>query len=274
MTFISMSKLFETCMRRKSSKTTYTVPRIQNKEGPVTKCLCFDVISEMEEEGFDCCNLYLDTESEDGEVCTSFSEDEEWLEFRTPLQSSDGPQAKRRKLQNVRCEPLESFSSSCPQKLNSLLSSTQGHTRTIVHIDIDCFYAQVETVRNPALKDKPVGVKQKYLIVTCNYLARKRGVTKLMSVKEALRRCPDLRIVVGEDLTHYREFSQTVHELVRRFSPRVERLGLDENFIDVTNLVQSRLGGTSGLGKTLEISGYLYGEEKSVIVGSRPQVMF
>ena len=54
------------------------------------------------------------------------------------------------------------------------------------------------------------GVQQKYIIVTCNYVARGRGVTKLMGVKEALEKCPDLVLVKGEDLTHYREISYRV----------------------------------------------------------------
>ncbi|KAI4873795.1 hypothetical protein NFI96_017980, partial [Prochilodus magdalenae] len=82
--------------------------------------------------------------------------------------------------------------------------------RVILHFDLDCFYAQVEMIRNPALRTKPLGVQQKYIIVTCNYVARGRGVTKLMGVKEALEKCPDLVLVKGEDLTHYREISYRV----------------------------------------------------------------
>ena len=44
------------------------------------------------------------------------------------------------------------------------------HSRTILHFDIDCFYAQVETVLNPSLADKPIGIQQKNIVVTCNYL--------------------------------------------------------------------------------------------------------
>ncbi len=44
------------------------------------------------------------------------------------------------------------------------------HSRTILHFDIDCFYAQVETLLDPSLADKPVGIQQKNIVVTCNYL--------------------------------------------------------------------------------------------------------
>lgn len=52
-----------------------------------------------------------------------------------------------------------------------------------------------------------LGIQQKYIIVTCNYVAREMGVTKLMSVTNAKEKCPPLVLVKGEDLTHYREMS-------------------------------------------------------------------
>lgn len=54
------------------------------------------------------------------------------------------------------------------------------------------------------------GIQQKYIIVTCNYVAREIGVTKLMSVINAKEKCPQLVLVKGEDLTHYREMSYKV----------------------------------------------------------------
>ncbi len=61
-------------------------------------------------------------------------------------------------------------------------SEEQQHPRVIIHIDVDCFYAQVETLKNPSLEGKAVGVQQKDIVVTCNYEARRRGVGKLASV--------------------------------------------------------------------------------------------
>ncbi|KFP87916.1 DNA polymerase iota, partial [Apaloderma vittatum] len=111
----------------------------------------------------------------------------------------------------------------------------------IVHVDLDCFYAQVEMLRHPELRDKPLGVQQKYLVVTCNYEARKLGVQKLMSVRDAKEKCPQLVLVNGEDLAPYREMSYKVTELLGEFCPLVERLGFDENFVDITELVEKRL---------------------------------
>lgn len=54
------------------------------------------------------------------------------------------------------------------------------------------------------------GIQQKYIIVTCNYVAREQGLTKLMSVTDAKEKCPQLVLVKGEDLTHYREMSYKV----------------------------------------------------------------
>jgi nucleotidyltransferase/DNA polymerase involved in DNA repair len=54
------------------------------------------------------------------------------------------------------------------------------------------------------------GIQQKYIVVTCNYKAREYGVTKLMSIKDAKDKCPQLILVNGEDLTHYREMSYKI----------------------------------------------------------------
>ena len=54
---------------------------------------------------------------------------------------------------------------------------------------VDCFYAQVEELRDPSLRTKPLGISQKYLVVTCNYPARQGGVTKLMNIEEAKKKC-------------------------------------------------------------------------------------
>ena len=50
--------------------------------------------------------------------------------------------------------------------------------RVVIHVDVDCFYAQVEELRNPTLKGKPLAVTQKYLCVTTNYAARARGLPR------------------------------------------------------------------------------------------------
>ncbi|KAJ2906909.1 DNA polymerase iota [Zalerion maritima] len=89
----------------------------------------------------------------------------------------------------------------------------------------------------------PLGVKQKSILATCNYAARNRGVKKLMLIVEAKKVCPDLVIVNGEDLSPFRDMSKRLYHFFRSYSwnERVERLGLDEVFLDVTDIVDYNL---------------------------------
>ncbi|KAG5195750.1 DNA polymerase iota isoform X3 [Ovis aries] len=110
--------------------------------------------------------------------------------------------------------------------------------------------------------DLPWWVQQKYLVVTCNYEARKLGVKKLMSVRDAKEKCPQLVLVNGEDLTRYREMSYKVTELLEEFSPVVERLGFDENFVDLTEMVEKRLEQLqSDELSALTVSGHVYNNQ-------------
>lgn len=152
------------------------------------------------------------------------------------------------------------------------------HDRVILHIDIDCFYAQVEMLRNPALRTKPLGIQQKYIIVTCNYVAREQGLTKLMTVKAAREMCPDMVLVNGEDLTNYRNMSYKISGYLQQYCPLVERLGFDENFLDITQLVKDRIQNNSS-SNPLAVAGHVYGDgeyktgsvcgcEQQLVVGS------
>ncbi|XP_024860853.1 DNA polymerase iota isoform X2 [Kryptolebias marmoratus] len=127
-------------------------------------------------------------------------------------------------------------------------------------------------IRNPALRDVPLGIQQKYIVVTCNYVARERGVTKLMSVTDAKEKCPELVLVKGEDLTHYREMSYKVTELLMSYCPLVERLGFDENFMDVTEMVEQRLAQTTDSG-SFSFKGRVYNHfSADVKAGDHPRL--
>ena len=93
------------------------------------------------------------------------------------------------------------------------------------------------------LKSLPLAVQQKHIIVTCNYEARRRGLRKLQLIKEAKRACPDVIIVLGEDLTRFRNASKELYNFLKSFvwSQKAERLGFDEVFLDVTDLVDFNL---------------------------------
>lgn len=124
-------------------------------------------------------------------------------------------------------------------------------SRIILHFDYDCFYAAVFEKENPALKFVPLAVQQKQIIVTCNYAARRQGLRKLQQVTEAKKICPDVVIVLGEELGRFRDASKTLYEFIRSFSwnGKVERLGFDEVFLDVTDIIDfnSTLLGTREL---------------------------
>ncbi|XP_030369717.1 DNA polymerase iota [Scaptodrosophila lebanonensis] len=122
----------------------------------------------------------------------------------------------------------------------SVLNKSEPHQRTIIHLDMDCFYAQVEEIRDPTLRTRPLGIQQKNIVVTCNYVARAQGVRKLMLIAEAQRLCPQLVLVNGEDLAPYRLMSQKIFDLLLNYTPAVEKLGFDEDFMDVSALVELR----------------------------------
>lgn len=126
-------------------------------------------------------------------------------------------------------------------EFSNVINRSEPHQRTIIHIDMDCFYAQVEEIRDPTLRSRPLGIQQKNLVVTCNYLAREFGVNKLMTVEEAQRLCPTLTLVNGEDLTPYKQISQRIFDALLTFTPLVEKLGFDENYLDVTAQVCNRI---------------------------------
>ncbi|KAL3488782.1 hypothetical protein BJX62DRAFT_170920 [Aspergillus germanicus] len=111
--------------------------------------------------------------------------------------------------------------------------------RIILHFDYDCFYASVFEVEQPILKTLPLAVQQKQIVVTCNYEARRRGLHKLQLIKEAKKVCPDVVIVLGEDLTKFRDASKDLYLFLRGFiwGERVEKLGFDEIFMDVTDMI-------------------------------------
>jgi nucleotidyltransferase/DNA polymerase involved in DNA repair len=116
--------------------------------------------------------------------------------------------------------------------------------RVIACVDMDYFYAQVLEQTFPDETDRgraPVGVLQgNCCITTCNYRARERGVTKLMSLNAAKKQCPELVILDGSDLTPFRAASERIAAVLEAFGAPVERLGMDESFLDLTDLAASR----------------------------------
>jgi hypothetical protein len=119
--------------------------------------------------------------------------------------------------------------------LSAAHSPAAAH-REIIQLDLDQFYVAASRIRDPSLVGLPIGIKQKGILATASYEARALGVQKLASVREAVKRCPELILVNGEDLSFFRKLSQRVWRLVRGivWQGRVEKLGLDELFCDVS----------------------------------------
>jgi DNA polymerase IV len=114
-----------------------------------------------------------------------------------------------------------------------------GVRRVIAHVDIDAFYASVELARRPELRGKPVivsGSGPRAVVTTASYEARAYGVGSAMPTSQARRLCPDA-IVVPPDFTAYREVSRTVWDIVRAEVPLVDQVGIDEAYLDITDLV-------------------------------------
>jgi len=108
--------------------------------------------------------------------------------------------------------------------------------RTILHVDLDAFFAAVEQRDDPSLRGKPVlvgGSARRGVVAACSYEARTFGIRSAMPMAEALRRCPSA-IVVRHHMERYAEASHTFFQILGDFSPEVEGLSLDEAFLDVT----------------------------------------
>ena len=83
---------------------------------------------------------------------------------------------------------------------------------------------------NPVLRIQPLAVQQKQIIVTCNYEARRRGLRKMQLIADAKKICPEVIIVLGEDLTRFRNASKALYGFLQGqiWSGRAEKLGFDE----------------------------------------------
>jgi DNA polymerase-4 len=105
----------------------------------------------------------------------------------------------------------------------------------VLHLDLDAFFASVEQRDKPSLRGKPVvvgGLGQRGVVATASYEARIFGVRSAMPTHEARRRCPHAAFLAGR-FGAYHAASRQVMEVLRRLSPLVEPLSLDEAFVDL-----------------------------------------
>lgn len=116
---------------------------------------------------------------------------------------------------------------------------------TIIHLDMDAFYAAVEQRDNPALRGRPVivgGSLERGVVSACSYEARSFGVRSAMPMSRAVRLCP-AAVVLPVRMARYREVSRQVFTIFARYTDRIEPLSVDEAFLDVAGC--GRLFGTA-----------------------------
>ncbi|MFA7369589.1 MAG: DNA polymerase IV [Kiritimatiellales bacterium] len=110
-------------------------------------------------------------------------------------------------------------------------------TKTILHIDMDAFFAAVEVHDHPELRGKPVVIgsppDKRGVVSTCSYEARKFGIHSAMPSRTAFKLCPHA-VFLPVNGRRYHEVSDQIMGIFRRFTPLVEPLSCDEAFLDVT----------------------------------------
>ncbi|KAI8365435.1 hypothetical protein EDC96DRAFT_191143 [Choanephora cucurbitarum] len=144
-----------------------------------------------------------------------------------------------------------------------LLPTALHNSRCILHVDLDCFYVQVEQVRLGIPPEVPAAVQQWHGLIAVNYAARKSGIKRMTNVTEAKKLCPNIRLLhvatygPGDkepkyhknpdrnthkvSLDAYREASREIFKIFHKHCDVIRKVGTDEGFMDVTKTVNQRL---------------------------------
>lgn len=114
--------------------------------------------------------------------------------------------------------------------------------RVILHVDLNNFYASVEQVLNPDLKNKPIAVcgdpnKRHGIVLAKSSIAKQYGVQTAEPIWRAKQKCRDL-IIVSPHYAEYVKYSKLVREIYLKYTPQVESFGLDECWLDVTGSIK------------------------------------
>ena len=111
--------------------------------------------------------------------------------------------------------------------------------RVLFHIDLNAFFANAEILRNPSYEDVPLVVgslSRRGVVSTASYSARELGIHSAMPIAQALQICPSL-LIVPVDFEWYEELSQKFFNYIRKYTPYVEPVSIDECFADVTEVI-------------------------------------
>jgi len=112
------------------------------------------------------------------------------------------------------------------------------HHRVIAHLDLDAFYAAVEMLENPDLVGKPILVggrpQSRGVVAAASYAAREYGVHSAMPMYQAVRLCPKA-VVLPPRFHIYGAYSRQVMEILRRTTPVIEEVSIDEAYLDMTD---------------------------------------
>jgi DNA polymerase-4 len=126
--------------------------------------------------------------------------------------------------------------------------------KTILHIDMNAFFASVEQSANPALRGKPVvvggGIKKGSVVAAASYEAKAYGVKNGMSTWDARKLCPDLIVVIG-DMTKYVYTSKIITRMLIDYTDLVEVFSIDEAFADITG-TRDRFGGEIAIAQDIK----------------------
>ncbi|XP_013383132.1 DNA polymerase kappa [Lingula anatina] len=124
-------------------------------------------------------------------------------------------------------------------KLLHQLEESRDLGHTIVHVDMDAFYAAVEMRDAPSLRNKPMAVGGMGMLSTSNYLARRFGVRAAMPGFIAKKLCPDL-VIVPTNFDKYRAVSKEVRDIMSEYDPNFCPMSLDEAYLDFTDHLEKR----------------------------------